>query len=152
MLSRLRPLLACHTIRYTMSPQPISTTAEAAKPPKEGKKSKGATAALTGQMAALELSPPPDFFKHRMDMFDRLLKEYNAHLAAQPRETIEVSLPNGSTVPATTYETCPMDIAKSLSGSSNFGRTPFHVRVKANPSQKRSSSPRYIADRVSALF
>jgi threonyl-tRNA synthetase len=97
--------------------QPVSSTAELAKPAKKQKESKkkGNVADVTGQMASLELTPPPNFFKHRIDMFDKLLKEYKEFVAAQPRETVSVSLPDGKTLEATTWETSPLDLAKTLS-------------------------------------
>lgn len=70
-------------------------------------------------MAALELNPPPGYFQHRIDMFDRLLKEYNEFVAAQPRVDIDVKLPDGSIKTAKSWETSPIDVAKSLSASSS---------------------------------
>lgn len=84
------------------------------KPAKAGKKG-GKDDSLAGQMAALELNPPPGYIQHRVDMFERLLKEYNDFVTAQPREAIEVTLPDDSVKPATSWETAPIDIAKSLS-------------------------------------
>lgn len=91
--------------------------AAAPKPAKAPKEKKGGKkdASLEGQMAALELNPQPAYIQHRIDMFDRLLKEYNEFIAAQPRETIDITLPDGSVKPAKSWETSPLDVAKTLS-------------------------------------
>ncbi|KAJ9160535.1 Threonyl-tRNA synthetase [Coniochaeta hoffmannii] len=92
-----------------------------AKAPKEKgakkeKKSKGAAPA--GEAAgALEMNPPPDFLKTRLDMFDRLKKKYDEELAKKPREQITITMPDGSIKTGTSYETSPGDIAKGISNS-----------------------------------
>ncbi|KAJ3293395.1 threonyl-tRNA synthetase [Borealophlyctis nickersoniae] len=84
---------------------------------KKDKKPKGGDAA-----SALELSPPPSYIQHRIDMFDRLKKQYDAEVAvkrfaAKPRETIKITLPDGKVIEGTSWETTPMDIAKGISKS-----------------------------------
>ena len=88
-----------------------------AKAAKEKKDKKPKDASLAGQMANLELSPQPDFIQHRIDLFDKLYKEYNDYVAAQPRSEIKVTLPDGKALDATAWETSPMDIAKGISQS-----------------------------------
>ncbi|RXW16925.1 hypothetical protein EST38_g8929 [Candolleomyces aberdarensis] len=87
---------------------------DAAKKPKE-KKPKPAAAAASGH--PLELQPPPEFFDHRIKMFEQLKTEYNDWVKAQPRQEITVTLPDGSERKATSWETSPMDIAKEVSKS-----------------------------------
>ena len=63
------------------------------------------------------MSPPPAYLQHRMDMFDVLKKKYDATVAAQPRELIQVTLPDGSVREGKSFETSPMDIARDLAKS-----------------------------------
>ena len=81
------------------------------------KKSGAATDELAGQMASLELDPPPAYFAHRMALFDRLKKEYDEMVASQPRETIQITLKDGTVKEGTSWETSPMHIAKGIGGT-----------------------------------
>ncbi|KAJ3415681.1 threonyl-tRNA synthetase [Chytridiales sp. JEL 0842] len=65
----------------------------------------------------LEVSPPPAFLQHRIQMFERLYNEYLAEVAAKPRVDIKISLPDGRDIDGKAWETTPLDIAKSLSKS-----------------------------------
>ncbi|KAI0293902.1 hypothetical protein BC826DRAFT_357661 [Russula brevipes] len=65
----------------------------------------------------LELQPPPDFFDHRVKIFQDLKAEYDAFLRAQPRREITITLPDGAERKGTSWETSPMDIAKDISKS-----------------------------------
>ncbi|KAG8689473.1 hypothetical protein FRC08_010927 [Ceratobasidium sp. 394] len=67
-------------------PHPVHTTAHGA-PPAPGpnvKKEKKAKAADTEAKAPLELNPPPDFFNHRVQIYDKLKKEYDEFVAGKP--------------------------------------------------------------------
>lgn len=100
-------------------PHPVHTTAHPA-PPAPGpnvKKDKKAKSADTEQKAPLELNPPPDFFNHRAQIYDKLKKEYDEFVAAQPREPITITLPDGSTREGKSWETTPMSVAIQLSKS-----------------------------------
>ncbi|KAL1918484.1 uncharacterized protein VTP21DRAFT_3144 [Calcarisporiella thermophila] len=65
----------------------------------------------------LEITPPPEYFSHRIKMFDDLKKKYDEQIKAKPREAITITLPDGSEKPATSWETSPMDIARDISKS-----------------------------------
>ncbi|KAM6501101.1 hypothetical protein JOM56_004115 [Amanita muscaria] len=65
----------------------------------------------------LELQPPPEFFDHRIKMFEQLKIEYDEFVKAQPRGEITVTLPDGSERKAMSWESSPMDIAKEVSKS-----------------------------------
>ncbi|EAU80442.2 tars protein [Coprinopsis cinerea okayama7 len=65
----------------------------------------------------LELQPKPEFFDHRIQMFEQLKAEYDEWVKAQPREEITVTLPDGSERKATSWDTSPMDVAKEVSKS-----------------------------------
>ncbi|OCH92766.1 threonyl-tRNA synthetase [Obba rivulosa] len=80
-----------------------------AKPAKE-KKDK---ASASGH--PLELQPPPEFFDHRIKIFEKLKAEYDEWVKAQPREEIDITLPDGSVRKGTSWETSPMDVAKEIS-------------------------------------
>lgn len=85
------------------------------KPAKKEKKSKaGADAASAGPV---EMNPPPDFLKTRLDLFDRLKKKYDDDIAKRPREQITITLPDGSIKVGTSWETTPGEIAKGVSNS-----------------------------------
>ncbi|KAK7683774.1 threonyl-tRNA synthetase [Cerrena zonata] len=84
--------------------------AQNAKKPKEKK----AKAAATSEHP-LELQPRPEYFDHRIKMFEELKVEYDEWVKKQPREEIEVTLPDGSKRKVTSWETSPMDIAKEIS-------------------------------------
>ncbi|KAF5325351.1 hypothetical protein D9619_009617 [Psilocybe cf. subviscida] len=121
------------TRTYAMSQHPVSSSAHnveipalnsphaattdnkdaAEKKPKE-KKPKVQTA--TGGHP-LELQPPPEFIDHRIKIFDQLKAEYDAFVAAQPREEITVTLKDGSERKATSWESSPMDVANQLAKS-----------------------------------
>ncbi|KAI1204518.1 threonyl-tRNA synthetase [Annulohypoxylon truncatum] len=85
------------------------------KPAKKEKKSKaGADAASAGPV---EMNPPPDFLKTRLDLFDRLKKKYDEDVAKRPREQITITMPDGSIKVGTSWETTPGEIAKGVSNS-----------------------------------
>ena len=62
-----------------------------------------------------ELTPPPDFIAHRMEMWDRLKKERDAWLASRTPEDVKVTLPDGKQVNAKTWRTTPYEIACGIS-------------------------------------
>ncbi|EMD37085.1 hypothetical protein CERSUDRAFT_84103 [Gelatoporia subvermispora B] len=88
---------------------PHANESAQAKPAKE-KKDK---AAASGQ--PLELQPPPEFFDHRIKIFEKLKAEYDEWVKAQPREEIDITLPDGSVRKGKSWETSPMDVAKEIS-------------------------------------
>jgi threonyl-tRNA synthetase len=64
-----------------------------------------------------EESQKPEFIDYRIEMFDKLKAIYDQKIAEMPRVEIEITLPNGTVVQGTSYETTPMMIAQSLSKS-----------------------------------
>lgn len=99
---------ALHPVESTAAPAPVPP----AGVPKAEKGKKDAKAASS---SPLELSPPPDYFEHRIKMFDRLKAEYEEFLKNQPRQEISVTLPDGAVKTGTSWQTSPMDIAKEIS-------------------------------------
>lgn len=87
------------------------------KKPKKDKKE-----APAGDSRPMELSPPPAFFQHRIDLFEKLKKEYDDDVAQKPRENITITLPDGKMEAGKSWETTPADIARALS-KSLFERT-----------------------------
>jgi len=71
---------------------------------------------------SLEMSPPPEFFASRNKIFDKRKAEYDEWVAKQPREPIQVQMPNGSSKDGTSWETTPAAIAREIS-KSLFERT-----------------------------
>ncbi|KAI0305184.1 tars protein [Multifurca ochricompacta] len=99
-------------------PALVSHNADIASSGKEPKpqKEKKSRPELASQYP-LELQPPPDFFDHRIKIFEELKAEYDAFVQAQPRQEITIDLPDGTGRKGTSWETTPMDIAKEISKS-----------------------------------
>ncbi|CAB08788.1 Threonine--tRNA ligase, cytoplasmic [Schizosaccharomyces pombe] len=73
-------------------------------------------AAVKGVQASLDnLSLEIPFIQHRLDLFDKLQKEYKESLATKPREEIDITLPDGKVIKGTSWETTPISIAASIS-------------------------------------
>ncbi|KAH9025011.1 hypothetical protein EDB83DRAFT_2542690 [Lactarius deliciosus] len=85
------------------------------KPPKSQKESK--PKAEPASQYPLELQPPPDFFGHRIKIFEDLKAEYDALVREKPRQEITITLPDGAERKGTSWETSPMDVAKEISKS-----------------------------------
>ncbi|CAM0140830.1 threonyl-tRNA synthetase [Umbelopsis sp. WA50703] len=88
------------------------------KPAKAEKKPKKAKAAAgDGPSYPLEFTPKPEYFDHRIEMFERLKAEYDQDIQNKPREPITVTLPDGNTKEGTSWETTPMSVALSIAKS-----------------------------------
>ncbi|KAI8367429.1 hypothetical protein EDC96DRAFT_506811 [Choanephora cucurbitarum] len=87
--------------------------------PKNEKKAKAPKAKKDANASAypLEMTPPPEYLQHRIDMFDKLKAAADAEVAKQPREPITITLPDGSTKEGTSWETSPMTIAAGIAKS-----------------------------------
>ncbi|KAI0342429.1 threonyl-tRNA synthetase [Trametopsis cervina] len=106
------------------APAPVSSTAQPAQLPalqgphagdKKQKEKKPKAKGTGSSEFPLELQPPPEFFDHRIQIFDKLKAEYDEWVKAQPREEIEITLPDGSKRSGKSWETSPLDIAKEIS-------------------------------------
>ncbi|GBE83598.1 Threonine--tRNA ligase, cytoplasmic [Sparassis crispa] len=80
------------------------------KPHKEKKDNTASASAYP-----LELNPPPEFFHHKIQIFDKLKAEYDEWVKVQPRQEIQITLPDGSVRQGRSWETSPMDVAKEIS-------------------------------------
>ncbi|KAE8228093.1 hypothetical protein CF326_g6988 [Tilletia indica] len=89
------------------------------KQPKAPKGPKGADAAAGSGKAPLEFSPAPEFFAHRIAIFEKLKAEQDAHAAEQAKlnTPIKITMPDGSVRDGVAWQTSPMDIARSISKS-----------------------------------
>ncbi|GAB5591819.1 threonyl-tRNA synthetase [Umbelopsis nana] len=85
---------------------------KAEKKPKKAKAASG-----DGQSYPLEFTPKPEYFDHRIEMFERLKAQYDEDIKNKPREPITVTLPDGNTKEGTSWETTPMSIALSIAKS-----------------------------------
>jgi threonyl-tRNA synthetase len=103
----------------SMSTESSSTAAAAAVPVKEmGKmKIKGKSSVVNENSRPLEVSPAPEYLAHRMKMFDELKVKYDAIIAAEPRNPIRITLPDGRQMDGVSWETTPLQIAKMISNS-----------------------------------
>ena len=102
------------------APAPAANAAAAPTNGKEGKprgekKEKKAKGDLVAGLASLELDPQPAYIDSRISMFEKLFAEQTARIAAEPRETITITLPDGGVKEATSWETTPFQIALGIS-------------------------------------
>ena len=70
---------------------------------------------LAARPAVKELVPPPDFIASREALWARLKAEHDEWLAAQPREAITITLPDGKEVSGESWSTTPYDVAAGIS-------------------------------------
>ncbi|GAM83274.1 hypothetical protein ANO11243_012600 [Dothideomycetidae sp. 11243] len=70
----------------------------------------------------LELHPPPSYIQDRIEVFDKVKKEYDEWVAKQPREDIQVTLSSGDVRIGKSWETTPGEIARNI-GKSLYERT-----------------------------
>lgn len=61
------------------------------------------------------MNPWPAYIEERNLLWDKCKAEYEAEIAAKPRTTIKVTLPDGKQVDAISWETTPYDVAKGIS-------------------------------------
>ncbi|KAF7290298.1 AA-TRNA-LIGASE-II domain-containing protein [Mycena chlorophos] len=111
-LFRLAPIRNMAT--PAAEPQPAAAPAVTSTLPE--KKAKAKAGASTSAYP-LELQPAPDFFQHRIQLFEKLKAEYDEFVTAQPRDEITITMPDGSERKGKRWETSPMDVAKELSKS-----------------------------------
>uniref|UniRef100_A0A0N4ZE60 threonine--tRNA ligase n=1 Tax=Parastrongyloides trichosuri TaxID=131310 RepID=A0A0N4ZE60_PARTI len=64
-----------------------------------------------------ELNPWPEYIQERHVMFDRLMAEYQAEIAAKKPEPITITLPDGKTFEAESWRTTPYNIAEKIAKS-----------------------------------
>ncbi|KAJ3906263.1 tars protein [Lentinula edodes] len=95
---------------------PVASASQPAAPLAQPKKQKKEKAAGDSGFP-LELQPPPDFFDHRIKLFEQLKAEYDDEVKSNPREEITITLPDGAQRKGTSWETSPMDIAKEINKS-----------------------------------
>ena len=65
----------------------------------------------------LELNPPPSYIQDRIEVFDKVKKEYDEWVAAQPKEDIQITLSSGDVRIGKSWETTPGEIARNISKS-----------------------------------
>lgn len=98
--------------------EPAATDKVQAKPEGEKKEKpkkidkKGADA---GPAVPLEMTPPPEYIAHRIELFEKLKAEYDQEVASKPREEIIITLPDGATKIGKSWETSPMSVAMGIS-------------------------------------
>ncbi|ODQ67647.1 threonyl-tRNA synthetase [Nadsonia fulvescens var. elongata DSM 6958] len=96
----------------------IQAPAAAEAPKQVNKKEKKEKKAISdAAKAPLELDPKPEFLQHRIDLFDKLMAEQVATIAAKERKPITITLKDGSIKEGTAWETSPMEIAKDIAKS-----------------------------------
>ena len=63
----------------------------------------------------MELKEPPSFISERLVLWDKLKAERETWLAAQPRDPITITLPDGKEVAGTSWSTTPYEVASGIS-------------------------------------
>ncbi|CAB4252229.1 similar to Saccharomyces cerevisiae YIL078W THS1 Threonyl-tRNA synthetase, essential cytoplasmic protein [Maudiozyma barnettii] len=66
---------------------------------------------------ALYMDPEPQFIEERIQLFEKLQKEYNDKCDAAPRNKLNIILKDGAVKEAKSFETTPLDIARDISKS-----------------------------------
>lgn len=66
---------------------------------------------------SLYMDPLPHFVDERIELFEKLQKQYNDKVASMPRVPLKIVLKDGSIKDATAWETTPMDIAREIAKS-----------------------------------
>jgi threonyl-tRNA synthetase len=89
---------------------------------KQQKKDKKKGAQEDGDARPLEMTPPPSYIDERNKIFDRVKAEYDAWVAEQPRDDINITMPDGSVRVGKAWETSPAEITRGIS-KSLFERT-----------------------------
>ncbi|KAK4983167.1 threonyl-tRNA synthetase [Elasticomyces elasticus] len=85
--------------------------------PKQDKKEKKKKGAEEVDGRPLEVTPPPQYIADRNKIFDRIKAEQDAWIAKQPREDINVTMPDGRIHIGKSWETSPNEIARGISKS-----------------------------------
>ncbi|KAK4958635.1 threonyl-tRNA synthetase, partial [Elasticomyces elasticus] len=85
--------------------------------PKQDKKEKKKKGAEDVDGRPLEVTPPPQYVADRNKIFDRIKAEQDAWVAKQPREDINVTMPDGRIQIGKSWETSPNEIARGISKS-----------------------------------
>lgn len=85
----------------------VADNAKAAAPKKEKKKPQN----------NLLLDPQPEFIDYRIKMFDELKAKYDADIAAKARDSIKITLKDGTVKEGVAFETSPQDIASGIGKS-----------------------------------
>lgn len=70
-----------------------------------------------GATRELELRPAPTFLEQRLSLFDKLWSEQVQAIAQKPRESINITLPDGKVHIGTSWETTPLEIVRGISKS-----------------------------------
>ena len=92
------------------------------QPKKEKKSKKGEDSSSGDGGRPVELSPPPEYIQHRINIFESKKAKYDDWVAQQPRNNINVTLGNGRIEIGKSWETTPGAVARSIS-KSLFERT-----------------------------
>lgn len=73
---------------------------------------------LTGdakQSFPTEMNPPPEYLAERLQLWDKLKKEYDNWVLNQERKDITITLPDGKKIPGKSWQTTPYDVAAGIS-------------------------------------
>lgn len=70
-----------------------------------------------GATRELELRPAPTFLAQRLALFDKLWDAQQQAIAQKPRESINITLPDGRVHIGTSWETTPLEIVRGISKS-----------------------------------
>ena len=80
-----------------------------------------------------QLSPPPAYVAHRIQMYDGIKAKRDAELKSKERTPIKVTLRDGKELDGRAWETTPFNIAESLSKSLANNTVIAKVRARHGP-------------------
>ena len=92
-----------------------------------------------------QLSPPPAYVAHRIQMYDGIKAKRDAELKSKERTPIKVTLRDGKELDGRAWETTPFNIAESLSKSlannTVIARLCWVCPARPQPEQPANSPP-----------
>lgn len=66
------------------------------------------------------MNPPAEFLAKRLELWDKLKKEYDEFIASQPNTPIKITLPDGKQVDGECWKTTPYDVARGIRYETTF--------------------------------
>ncbi|CAH7667436.1 threonyl-tRNA synthetase [Phakopsora pachyrhizi] len=110
-----RPQPSLRSVNLSHRAMPSENSAPPAR--SQGKPKKPKNENIVDAMFSLELSPPPPYIEHRLNIWDQLKALQLEELKSKPKEKILIQLPQGEPKEGVSWNTTPMEIARSLSKS-----------------------------------
>jgi len=110
----------CYKLNFLLRPRFLKYSTMAQIPDRPKKVEKTTDKKVDGtktDSSPLELDPPPAYFDHRIQMYNRLKKQQDQENSQKPHTDISITLSDGSVKTGQAWITTPGDIARSISKS-----------------------------------